>query len=335
MRWILSWCMTLGLWVDRCRSDCVTRHRLRSMPHMADTHDHHAGTREGRLLLAFVLTLAMLVLEALGGWWSGSLALLADAAHMLVDALALLLAFAAIWVARKPADARRSYGYARVEVLAGFVNAMLQFALTIFIVVEAIQRLRAPQPIESGLMFWVALAGLAINVVVLRVLHHHDPDDVNMGAASLHVLGDLLGSVAAVVAAILVGWLGWLRADPALSILVALLILRSAWSLLRRSGHILLEGVPEGVQTPEMINTLRHCHSGVRDVHHVHIWQLASGKRMATLHASVSDSTDAAEAMVAIKQVLSERYAIDHATVQIEPDACPDAEDESGDHSHE
>lgn len=310
------------------------------MPRMAADHHHHdhahahADGREGRLLLSFVLTMGMLLLEAAGGWWSGSLALLADAAHMLVDALALLLAFVAVWMARKPADARRSYGYARAEVLAGFVNALLQLVLTVFIVVEAVQRLRDPQPILSGVMFWVALAGLLINLVVLRVLHHHDPDDINMGAASLHVLGDLLGSVAAVVAALLVGWLGWLRADPVLSILVALLILRSAWSLLRRSTHILLEGVPEGMQVEAMSRDLCQSHADIRDVHHVHVWQLASGRRMATLHARVCLGADDQAALQAIQHRLRERYAIDHATVQIEADTCADEHAQSHHHEH-
>lgn len=292
-------------------------------PHV---HGHHLQ-RERRLLLAFGLTFVMLLLEAIGGWWSGSLALLTDAAHMLVDALALLMAVVAARMARKPADALRSYGYARVEVLSGFVSGLLQVVLIVFIAVEAVQRLMHPEPILSGLMLWVAVAGLAINVVVLRMLHHHEPDDVNMGAAALHVLGDLLGSVGAVAAAILIGWLGWLRADPVLSLLVSLLILRSAWVLLRRSAHILLEGVPEGLETEAMLDVLRTAHAGICDVHHLHVWQLASGSRMATLHAGLHADADGPAVMRAVKQVLRERYAVDHATVQIEPGACPDHED--------
>src|SRR5699024_4665003 len=170
--------------------------------HDAHAHGHGAG-RERRLWLAFGLTFGMLLLEAVGGWWSGSLALLTDAAHMLVDALALLMAVVAARMARRPADALRSYGYARVEVLSGFVSGLLQVVLIAFILAEAVQRLWHPQPILSGLMLWVAVAGLVVNLVVLRTLHHHEPDDVNMGAAALHVLGDLLGSVGAVAAALL------------------------------------------------------------------------------------------------------------------------------------
>lgn len=298
------------------------------MHHDHSHHPHsghgHAPQRERRLWLAFGLTAGMMLLEAVGGWWSGSLALLTDAAHMLVDALALLMAVVAAWMARKPADARRSYGYARVEVLSGFVSGLLQVVLIVFILIEAAQRLVHPQPILSGMMLWVAVAGLAINVVVLRTLHHHAPDDVNMGAAALHVFGDLLGSVGAVLAALLIGWLGWLRADPVLSVVVSLLILRSAWSVLRRSGHILLEGVPEGLETAEMLGVLRQAHPAICDVHHLHVWQLASGSRMATLHATVRDGADGGAVMHAVKELLGERYAIEHTTVQIEPGSCPD-----------
>ncbi|HET7663158.1 MAG TPA: cation diffusion facilitator family transporter [Rhodanobacteraceae bacterium] len=302
--------------------------------HHHHEHGAHAIPRERRLLLALALTLAMLVLEAVGGWWSGSLALLTDAAHMLVDALTLLMAVMAVFMARKPADARRSYGYGRIEVLSGFVSALFQVVLIVFIVVEAIKRLLHPEPILSGMMLWVAVAGFIINMVVLRMLHHHDPDDVNMGGARLHVLGDLLGSAGAVIAAILIGSLGWLRADPILSLLVSLLILRSAWSLLRRSGHILLEGVPEGLETAEMLEVLRAAHAGICDVHHLHVWQLASGSRVATLHAGLRANADGQVAMRAIKQVLRERYGIDHATVQIEPESCPDTLAECGERDH-
>jgi cobalt-zinc-cadmium efflux system protein len=293
-------------------------------------HAHAAGAVDGKnsseriLLIALVLTTAMMIAEAFGGWFSGSLALLADAGHMLVDALALLLAFLGARFATRPADARRTFGYGRLEVLAGFVNALTQFALVAFIVFEAVQRLFAPQPILSGVMLVVAIVGLLVNVLVLRTLHGHDPDDMNVAGASLHVLGDLLGSVAAIVAALAVGWLGWNWADPALSILVSLLILRSAWSLLRRSSHILLEGTPEGVSTAEVEAALRQADPGIRDIHHVHVWQLASGSRMATLHAGLHPGCDSGRALLAINGMLRERFGVGHATVQFDPGDCPD-----------
>jgi cobalt-zinc-cadmium efflux system protein len=292
----------------------------------AHTHDHShfEGSSEKKLLFAFVLTLLMLLVEAAGGLVSGSLALLADAGHMLVDALALLLAFLGARFAARPADARRSFGYGRIEVLAGFVNALTQFALVAFIIIEAVQRLFAPQPILSGVMLVVAVIGLVANVVVLRTLHGHDPDDVNIAGASLHVLGDLLGSVAAVLAALAVRWAGWLWADPLLSILVSLLILRSAWSLLRRSGHILLEGTPEGVHLADIETGLREADENILDIHHVHVWQVTAGSRMATLHAELRPGADPARCLTAIKTMLIERWQVGHATVQFDPGRCPD-----------
>jgi len=295
--------------------------------HAHHDHDHTAvagAGRERKLLFAFVLTTLMLVAEAFGGFWSGSLALLADAGHMLVDSLALLLAVVGAWLAKRPADARRTYGYGRLEVLAGFVNALTQFVLVAFIAYEAIIRLFHPGEILSGVMLVVALIGLVVNVVVLRTLHGHAHDDVNLAGATLHVLGDLLGSVAAVLAALAVRWLGWNWADPALSLLVSLLILGSAWGLLRRSAHILLEGVPEGMDTAEITETLRNADASIRDVHHVHVWQLASGSRMATLHAEVHEDGQSAQALKVIKDVLNDRFGIQHATVQIDPGPCPD-----------
>ncbi|SFW17563.1 cation diffusion facilitator family transporter [Luteibacter sp. UNCMF366Tsu5.1] len=293
----------------------------------AHDHAHVAGGSARKLLFAFVLTTLMMVAEAAGGLVSGSLALLADAGHMLVDALALLLAFIGASVAARPADARRTYGYGRIEVLAGFVNALTQFVLVAFIVYEAVQRLLEPKPILSGVMLVVAVFGLVINVVVLRTLHGHDPDDVNVAGASLHVLGDLLGSVAAVLAALAVRWLEWNWADPVLSILVSLLILRSAWSLVRRSGHILLEGTPEGVHLADVERELHGADEGIVSIHHVHIWQVTAGSRMATLHAELAagaERADQARVLDAIKRMLSERWGVNHATVQFDPGPCPD-----------
>jgi cobalt-zinc-cadmium efflux system protein len=301
-----------------------------------DDHSHTTGTvgRERKLLFAFVLTAGMMLAEVVGGWWSGSLALLADAGHMLVDALALMLALLAVRMARRPADARRTYGYGRMEVLAGFVNALTQFVLVGFIAYEAVERLFKPVEILSGVMLGVALVGLVVNLVVLRSLHGHAQDDVNLGAASLHVLGDLMGSVGAVLAALAVRWMGWNWADPGLSLLVSLLILNSAWQLLRRSTHILLEGVPDGMDPHEVEAALRGADASIRDVHHLHVWQLASGSRMATLHVELHDQGDGARVLAAVNRILLERFGIRHATVQIEPAGCPDESPGCGAHRH-
>ena len=311
------------------------------MPH---THSHdqphvheHAeanGGRSRKLLFAFVLTTLMMVAEVIGGAWSGSLALIADAGHMMVDALALLLAFVGAWMATRPADARRSYGYGRMEVLIGFVNALSQFVLVGWIIYEAVTRLLHPGEILSGVMFVVAIIGLLVNLLVLRMLHGHAHDDVNLAGASLHVLGDLLGSVAAVLAALAIRWFGWLWADPVLSMLVGLLILNSAWRLLRMSAHILLEGVPDGMDSAAVEVSLRGADPSIRDVHHLHVWQLASGSRMATLHAELQEPADSAQALRAIKRMLLENFGIQHVTVQIDPGECLDQPQDCTGHGH-
>ena len=302
-------------------------------PHVHEHADAHGG-RSRKLLFAFVLTTLMMVAEVLGGAWSGSLALIADAGHMMVDALALLLAFVGAWMATRPADARRSYGYGRMEVLIGFVNALSQFVLVGWIIYEAVTRLLHPGEILSGVMFVVAIIGLLVNLLVLRMLHGHAHDDVNLAGASLHVLGDLLGSVAAVLAALAIRWFGWLWADPVLSMLVGLLILNSAWRLLRMSAHILLEGVPDGMDSAAVEVSLRGADPSIRDVHHLHVWQLASGSRMATLHAELQEPADSAQALRAIKRMLLEDFGIQHVTVQIDPGECLDQPQDCTGHGH-
>jgi cobalt-zinc-cadmium efflux system protein len=288
----------------------------------AHTHDHaHAASGERRLLLAFALTTLTLLAEALGGWWSGSLALLADAGHMLVDAVALLLAWAGARIARRPADALRSFGYARLEVLIGYSNALLQFAIVVWIAAEAISRLLVPEAIVAERMFAIAAGGFAVNFLVLRVIGEHEHDDVNLAGAHLHVLGDLLGSLGAAIAALVIWRFGWLWADPLISVLVSVLILGNAWNLLRRTAHILLEGTPEDVESDALVAAIRS-ESGVADVHHVHVWQLAGGQRLATLHVRLVDGADATGTLTAVQQVLRERYRIAHATVQIETGAA-------------
>jgi len=302
-------------------------HHAHSHSHPAhghgSAHGHAEGDgRERRLLFAFLLTGVTLVAEAIGGVLSGSLALLADAGHMLVDVLALLFAWLGAHLARRPADALRSFGYARLEVLVGYTNALAQFVLVAWIAVEAVQRLRSPAPILGGVMFWVALAGLVVNLVVLRVLHGHDEHDVNTASARLHVLGDLLGSLGAVIAALAIGWLGWNWLDPVVSVLVSGLILGNAWRLLRRSSHILLEGVPAGIDGDVVTQALEEAGVGVGGVHHVHVWELAGGTPVATLHARIDAGIDPDTAVAAVQALLRERFGIAHATIQLETRTC-------------
>ncbi len=274
--------------------------------------------RTRRLLIAFGLTLVTMFAEAIGGWLSGSLALIADAAHMLVDSAALMFAWLGAVFARRPADARRSFGYVRLEILVGYTNALSQLVLVAWICFEAVMRFSDPQPILSGMMLAVAAVGLVVNAIVLMTLGGHDHDDVNTAGARLHVIGDLLGSVGAVAAALLIRWMDWLWADPAISIIVSLLILNSAWRLLARCAHILLEGTPDGLEVDEIASKLRASVEGVSDVHHLHVWQLAGGSRIATLHVRLDGSVLPDPTIVAIQAILRGNFRIGHSTVQIE-----------------
>ncbi len=290
-------------------------------------HDHgdaflHDPRRVGRLRWAFLLTSSMMLLEAIGGIVSGSLALLADAGHMLVDAAALAFAWIGAVVARRPPDSRRSYGYARLEVLVGYTNAVLQVVLVAWILVEAAQRLWQPTAILSAPMFWIALLGLGMNLLVLGVLRGHDHDDVNAAGAFLHVLGDLLGSIGAVTAAIVIHLFGWLWMDPVISAFVAALILGNAWRLVKKSAHILLEGVPDGISVDEVIRTIEESCLEITNVHHIHIWQLTGGSHLATLHAKLRAGHSADQAIQSVRKILHKNYSVDHVTIQIEDAPC-------------
>lgn len=302
------------------------------MPHEDHHHDHsHAHVHAPRLDnarrvgIALWITGGFMVVEALGGIFSGSLALLADAGHMLTDTGALLLAWAAIRFTQKPADDARSYGYHRAEVLAAFVNGVVMLALAIWIVVEAIERLLMPSSVMAGPMLVIAVIGLGVNILSFWMLHGAE-DSLNIRGAALHVLGDLLGSVAAIAAALIIMVTGFFPADPLLSILVAALILRSAWSVTRDSAHVLMEGTPKGLEPDIIARDLIAHVEGVADVHHVHAWALGAGRLVVTLHAQPKQGADHARLLAALNQRLHERFGIGHATIQMEPEGCPDPE---------
>jgi len=294
--------------------------------HQADghhTHGHQANTQ--RLLWALAVILIFMVVEVVGGILSGSLALLADAAHMLTDGFALALAVGAQIFAVRPADKKLHFGYRRAQVLAAFVNGILMMVLLFWIVYEAIQRFRSPQEVEASLMFWVAVAGLIANLVAFRILHRPNEHDVNMRGAILHVIGDLLGSVAAIIAAIVIGLTGWMPIDPLLSLVVAGLIAVSAIRLIRETAHILLEGAPANIDVRELSEGLKNASPVIKSVHHVQIWQITSGSPRLTLHACVEKSSDAAAALAVAKEFLEKKYDIRQSTIQIEVgDRCPD-----------
>lgn len=287
-------------------------------------HSHaHGSTNERRVLFAMWLTGSFMVLEAAGGIISGSLALLADAGHMLTDTGALFLALIATRLARRPADGARSYGYARAEILAAFANGLLMIGVVAWIAAEAVSRITSPSPVMGGTMLAVAVAGLLINIVAFKLLHGGE-QTLNMRGALVHVLGDMLGSAAAIIAALIIIATGYTIADPILSVLVALLILRSAVAIVKESAHILMEGAPQGAEGEQIAADLMANVEGLADVHHVHAWSLGSNRAVATLHARLQPGAEANITLAAIKARLSEEFGIGHATVQIEPDDCPD-----------
>jgi cobalt-zinc-cadmium efflux system protein len=291
----------------------------------AGGHVHAHGANERSLAIAAALTGGFMVAEIAGGVISGSLALLADSAHMLTDFASLTLAWWGFRLARRPADWRRTYGFDRFTVLAAFANGLALFAIAIWIAVEAGRRLLDPLPVLGGLMLWVAVAGLVVNVLAFLALHGGDRGNLNMRAAMLHVMGDLLGSVAAILAAGVIMWTEWTPIDPILSVLVSAIILRSAWSVTAESAHILLEGAPERLDSRAVADDLIAAVPGVAEVHHVHAWSITEERPVVTLHARLDGTHTPEGAAFAIKQRLRERFGVRHATVEIEFERCADA----------
>lgn len=317
--------------------------------HSIPAHDLHGQAEaERRTLIAFGVTALFMVLEVAGGLLAGSLALLADAAHMLTDAFSLLMAWGAFRLGRLSADRRRSYGYRRLEVLAALANGVTVVGLSIGIVYEAAVRLAQPSAVLGTPMLVVAIAGLIANVVTFRVLDHsghggghdhgghaHAPDhhghehgggerNLNMRGAILHVLGDILGSVAAIGAAVVILFSGWMPIDPILSAVMALVIGVGGVRLIASAGHILLEGSPSGFDPEGLIADLRRQVGDVVDVHHLHAWSVTSGRHMLTLHAVVRQGADHDAVLAAIKRVLAQDFGFTHSVVQIECEGCGD-----------
>ncbi len=293
-------------------------------------HDHagHSHTpkvsrdNERRIFIAMLLTGSFMVVEVVGGLISGSLALIADAGHMATDTAALALAWFAFRLSRRPADLSRSYGYHRGEVLAAFVNGIAMIALVVWIMLEAIQRLNAPTEVLGGVMLWVAVGGLLVNCFAFWLLHSGSRKNLNVRGAAVHVAGDLLGSVGAILAAVIILWTGWTLVDPLLSIVVAILILRSAWMITRQSAHILMEGAPQGLQPADIKADLIQNVSGLEDVHHIHIWSLTQERHLVTLHVRIQQDADPDALLNAVNTRLVERFHVDHVTVQIEKKPC-------------
>lgn len=279
---------------------------------------HHVGHEHGGKVLftALIFTLAFSLVEAVAGVWSGSLALLSDAGHMLTDSMALGLAGMAAWLARLPPSARHTYGLVRLEILAALVNSLIMIGLIIYIVSEAIYRLAEPQPVMGEAVVVVAFIGLLVNLVVAWLLHRGG-DNLNTRAAFLHVLGDLLGSIAALVAGAVIWATGYTPIDPILSMLVALLILVSAWRLLWESLRVLMEAVPAQVSLDAVVATFLAI-PGVRRVHDLHVWTLSSGQVALSAHLELDGFEHWAPMLLAARERLDHEHGIRHVTLQPE-----------------
>jgi cobalt-zinc-cadmium efflux system protein len=291
------------------------------------SHDHAAGANERALWIALGLTTTFLIAELVGGILTNSLALISDAAHMFTDTAALAISLVAIRIGRRPADARRTFGYFRFEILAAMVNAMLLFLVALYILYEAYQRLQSPPEIESMGMLIIAIIGLMVNLLSMRILSGGKEHSLNVKGAYLEVWSDMLGSVGVILGALLIRITGWSWIDSGVAIAIGLWVLPRTWTLLKASMHILLEGVPEGIGLEEVEHAITSI-PGVASVHDLHVWAISSGKISLTVHAvCTGEPTDYSHTLKAIRSMLAERFDIHHATVQLEDNPCEQATD--------
>jgi len=286
------------------------------LAHTATRQPARQGHRR-QLRAALLVTAAFLLLEVVGGLISGSLALLADAAHMFTDVAALLMAFAAMTLADRSATKRYTFGFYRAEILAAFVNAQLLVIIAGYILYEAYARFREPGDIDTTLMFWVAVAGLVANLISVRLLHSHDHDNLNMKAAYLEVVTDTIGSASVIVVALAIPRTGWLWLDPLASVGIACFILPRTFFILRQAAHVLLEGTPRHVDLAALREELAQI-PGVEEIHDFHFWTLTSGVYCASVHVRTSPDTERFMVRRAVERVISTAAGIDHVTVQVE-----------------
>jgi len=295
------------------------------------SHSHH-GHRHGRaeasrrrLMTVTILTALYMLAEAFGGWWTGSLALLADAGHMLADVVALTLALVAVWFAARAATPGKTFGYYRLEILAAFINGVALVLIALFIFYEAYIRWLAPTPVRSGTMTAIAAGGLAINLLCARLLHTERHDDLNVRGAWLHIMTDASGSVGAIVAGVVITFSGWYAADPLISALISVLIVWSAWHLIREATNVLLEGTPAHINLAAVEDAILET-EGVSDVHDLHIWTITSGREALSAHVIHGDSISQSMLLKELRTKLHDRFGVDHLTLQME---TPEFEDDT------
>ena len=293
-----------------------------SHSHGDHNHDHGRGADRRALTITFVLTAAFTVAEVVGGLITGSLALLADAGHMLSDALSLGVALFAVWLAGTPSTPNRSFGYKRAEILAALFNGATLVAISIWILIEAYHRFREPPEILGGWMLAVATLGLVVNVVGAMILSRSGGESLNLQGALRHVVADILGSVGAIAAALVILATGWYYADPIISALIGLLVLGSSWKLLRDSTNVLLEGTPRGIDADEVGRSMA-ASAGVEEVHDLHIWTITSGFPALAAHVLVGRDENCHARRRDLEELLAREYGIEHTTLQV---------DHAGDH---
>ncbi|MGG3305833.1 cation diffusion facilitator family transporter [Paenibacillus lautus] len=290
--------------------------------HHGHDHSHHDHARSGNkkgLAIALIITIGIMILEFIGGLLTNSLALLSDSGHMLSDASALLLSLVALWFATKPASPNKTYGFYRFEILAALLNGVALFVIAGFIVWEAIQRFDNPPTVASGSMMLIAAIGLLANLLSAWFLMRTGDvkNNVNLRSAYLHVIGDALGSVGAIIAGIVMIAFGWYIADPIISILVSILILKSAWRIIQNTVHILMEGAPETINSEEVTKSLLSI-PGVTGIHDLHIWTITSNFDSLSCHLVTQDDANTYEILQQAIDLLDSRFHIEHATIQIE-----------------
>jgi cobalt-zinc-cadmium efflux system protein len=300
------------------RQDNIARH--------SHSHSHGRAARSRRSLsIVLVLTAIYMLAEVAGGWMTGSLALLADAGHMLTDVAALALALIAVWFGSRPATSSKTFGYYRLEILAALINGVALVLISFLIFYEAYKRWAEPPQVKSGLMILIATGGLVINLICAWLLHGDHKDDLNVRGARLHIIGDALGSVGAIAAGALMWLYGWYAADPLFSSLIGLLIVWSSWHLIRESTNVLLEGTPAHINLAAVEDAILHT-DGVTNVHDLHIWTITSGREALSAHVIHVETISQAELLKELRAKLQDRFGVDHLTIQME---TPDFEDET------
>jgi len=289
-------------------------------------HAHrHSFQSSHRLSIVLLLTAVYMIAEAIGGWWTGSLALVADAGHMFTDVAGLILALTAVWFGARPATPSKTFGYYRLEIIAALVNGVTLVVLSLLIFYGAYERWLTPPVVRSGPMMAIAFGGLVVNLICAWILHGRHEVDLNIRAAWLHVIGDALGSVAAIVAALLMSLFGWYAADALFSVVIAFLIIWGSARLIKESTNVLLEGTPAHINLAAVEEAILNT-SGVDDVHDLHVWTITSGREALSAHVIHAYSVSQPDLLKELRMKLHDKFGVDHLTIQME---TPDFEDET------